>query len=118
MTSKFQQSMEVVRQRLAANLDAGLLAAGMVLQAESQKLCPVKTGNLRASATTRKSAGSTDTEIIYTVGYEAVSYAIYVHEMPGPFKVGQPKFLEQPARQMANTLGQYLQMSGSGIRTK
>lgn len=41
-----------------------------------------------------------------TVGYTA-SYAIYVHERVDlKFKVGQAKFLEEPARNLASTLAQ------------
>jgi hypothetical protein len=118
MTTKFQKALKVVQDRLAKDLDNGLLTAGMVLQAESQSLCPVKTGNLKNSATTRKHESSTDDRIVYVVGYEAVEYAIYVHEMDGPFKVGQPKFLEQPARQMASELGSYIQITGSAVKQR
>ncbi len=41
------------RMREGATLDVALLEAGMKLQAESQKLVPVDTGNLRASAFTK-----------------------------------------------------------------
>jgi len=58
-----EQPFRVLRltlyQMIVAGVKKGLgiaqsmLLAGMRLQAESQKLCPVKTGNLRASAFTR-----------------------------------------------------------------
>lgn len=122
----------------------GLLKAGLLLQRESQKLCPVDTGALRASAYTKlngqlvtvpdekgsdspqgllggaiakvkgilsrlfgkkklgksaglpKVTGMVDLEVGYTM-----AYAVYVHEGVGKrFRVGQAKFLEQPAREL------------------
>lgn len=52
----------------------GLVRGGQLLQALSQEICPVQTGNLRASAFTRKIK---PTEVI--VGYTA-DYAVFVHE--------------------------------------
>lgn len=37
------------------SLEQALLIAGLFLQAASQKICPIDTGNLKASAFTRKS---------------------------------------------------------------
>jgi len=108
MTAKFQQSLAVVKQRLEANLEEGLLVAANVLQAEAQKLCPVDTGALRASAFTRRDSTPTSNRIQYTVGFTQF-YGIYVHEMQGPFKVGQPKFLEEPARQLIKEMGGLIQ---------
>ena len=40
------------------------------------------------------------------VGYFGVDYAVYVHEnLQAKHPVGQAKFLEQPAREMASELG-------------
>lgn len=44
-----------------ASLEDGLLLAGLRIQRESQKLVPIDTGNLRASAFTRKESGNTVT---------------------------------------------------------
>ncbi len=74
-----------------------LLAACLFLQAESQKLCPVKTGALRNSAGSR----------VDGFGFDAVGkvfyrqkYALWVHEnLDAHHTVGQAKFLEQPARE-------------------
>lgn len=93
----------------------GLIAAGMFLQAESQRQVPVEYGILRASAYTRpiKTRGSTTV----VVGYGA-KYALFVHEAPGvlrgkrrygkradgrprkghywdPQGIAEPKFLER-----------------------
>jgi hypothetical protein len=69
----------------------GLLEAGFLVQRASQKLVPIDTGNLRASAYTRKAQGG---ELAVEVGYEA-AYAVYVHEiLDAAHTVGQAKFLE------------------------
>ena len=52
----------------------GLFAAGLIVQAESQRRTPVDQGNLKASAYTRK-FGNVGVEIGYTA-----HYAPYVHE--------------------------------------
>lgn len=56
--------------------EENLIDAGQFLQTESQKICPVQTGVLHASAFTRKAGKN---HII--VGYLAL-YAAYVHENP------------------------------------
>lgn len=69
----------------------GLLAAGLIIQRESQRLVPIKTGNLRASAYTRKSPNNPK---VVEVGYGA-AYALYVHEnLEAHHTVGEAKFLE------------------------
>ena len=54
----------------------GLLAAGLILQRDSQEHVPVEHGFLRASAYTRKSPLS---KRVVEVGFSS-KYAIYVHE--------------------------------------
>jgi len=77
----------------------GLKKAGLLLQRESQTLCPVLTGNLRNSAFTRVGKSLTHGDIVF-VGYTA-EYAIFVHENTGAYHhVGQAKFLEAPARRL------------------
>jgi hypothetical protein len=51
---KASEIAEVVRETVQAtgSLEAGLLVGGMRLQRESQKLCPVRTGDLKGSAFT------------------------------------------------------------------
>lgn len=48
--------VEIVKQAVknGATLQQGLFMAGLRLQRESQRICPIDTGNLRASAYTRK----------------------------------------------------------------
>lgn len=75
-----------------------LLSAGLYLQGESQKLCPVKTGALRNSARTR--AEGTGKNTVVTISYSQ-SYAIFVHENLDAYHPhGQAKFLEEPARRL------------------
>lgn len=106
MTKKFTQAMAVVKARLAQNLEEGIALAAMALQAESQKLCPVDTGALRASAFSRKEG--TPDQVVWKVGYTQY-YAVYVHEGTHMnFKVGQAKFLEEPARLLADELGEIM----------
>jgi hypothetical protein len=104
MTKRFEQSLLKVKERLAENLETGIQVAALTLQAEAQALCPVDTGALRASAFTRRDNQNDPDMIQYTIGFTQF-YGIYVHEMPGPFKVGQPKFLEEPARKMIREFG-------------
>lgn len=74
----------------------GLLAGGLFLQGESQRLVPVATGNLKGSAFTRKKP---DDAKAVEVGYNA-AYAIYVHEnLEAHHPNGQAKYLETPMRQ-------------------
>jgi hypothetical protein len=86
-----------IRSKHEKGLERGLVKCGLLLQRTSQKIVPVDTGNLRASAFTRKEPIAS--QIIVTVGYTA-SYAIYVHEiLTNRHKPGkQAKFLEWPAR--------------------
>lgn len=69
----------------------GLLAAGLIIQAEAQGMTPVDTGNLKDSAFTRKAP---ENEFAVEIGFSA-AYAIYVHEdLDAYHEVGQAKFLE------------------------
>lgn len=103
---------------MAMGCSRGLRLAGLKLQRESQRLVPVNFGVLKASAFTRSSGAGFDTVVI--VGYTA-RYALYVHELVqmklkgqprpkgrgkywDPQGRGQAKFLEEPARRMANEL--------------
>lgn len=107
--------------RLASGLNRGLRLAGLALQRESQILAPVEFGLMRASAYTRAEGSGWKTEVF--VGYTS-RYALYVHEqvamklkglprVPNPPHKGnywdpqsraQAKFLEAPARTMADAL--------------
>lgn len=69
----------------------GLLAGGLIIQREAQIRTPVRYGNLRASAYTRKAP---DNPEAVEVGFTA-SYALYVHEnLEAHHTVGEAKFLE------------------------
>lgn len=73
---------------------AGLLAAGLIIQARAQELVPVDTGNLKGSAFTRKAPE--DDKVVET-GFGA-AYAVYVHEdLEAYHDNGQAKYLEQAA---------------------
>lgn len=114
--------------------ERGVKKAGLMLQRESQKLVPVETGNLKASAFTRAVGKGWNTQV--RVGYTA-HYAVYVHEnreiwppgmrlkglprgaskrgSPGfrgrywdPQNRAQPKFLEQPAMALKPILKQII----------
>jgi hypothetical protein len=73
---------------LGARFAMGLKAAGLLLQSASQKLAPVDTGNLKASAFTRaKGVGiATTVQIGYTAGY-----ALFVHELVQMKLKGKPR---------------------------
>lgn len=93
-------------ERIESATMGGLLAGGLIVQAQAQRWTPVERGNLRASAYTRKDPmGRLQVE----VGYEA-AYALFVHEnlemklkgRPRPSGLGvywgpkgRAKFLEQ-----------------------
>lgn len=109
--------------QIGAGVNRGLRLAGLRLQKESQELVPVDFGVLKASAFTRAEGSGYSTKVI--VGYTA-AYAIYVHEnvemkwkgrpRQAPHKGrywdpqgrGQSKFLEEPARRLANTMRQII----------
>lgn len=119
----------------------GLKKAGGWLQAESQQIVPVWTGNLRGSAFTR-SLGTLFKPVV-EVGYEA-AYAIYVHENPNAahgaefntkhatkiaanpghkyyFNRGanqQYKFLERPFREGQATIQRIIRMEIEKVRFK
>ena len=93
---------------------AGLLAAGLTVQGESQKRVPVEYGNMRAGAYTQKAQ---DDENYVEVGYQA-AYAPFVHEnmemklkgQPRPsglgtyWNPGGPKFLESAVRDLTKKI--------------
>jgi len=103
-------------ERLKEGYVRGLKRAGLLLQRESQKIVPVDTGNLKASAFTRLEGSGWKAAAI--VGYTAI-YAVWVHEAVGmrlkgiprqgeghggrywdPQGRAQAKFLEVPFRQL------------------
>lgn len=93
MLRRFNREVQQIKGRTRQ----GMRAAALLVRRESQKICPVDTGNLRGSAYTevydnlRKGPGA-------EIGYTAY-YAPYVHEMPEDFNFKRPgsgpKFLER-----------------------
>lgn len=63
--------------QIERNAQTGMKRAGLFIQRESQRIVPVQTGNLRASAFTRALGQGANFSVV--VGYTA-SYAIFVHE--------------------------------------
>ena len=107
------KNMKLQQVALGLRVAAGLKVAGLFLQGASQKLVPVDTGNLKASAFTRSTGTGFATSV--GVGYTA-AYALFVHELVKMRLKGQPrttkgsywdpqgraqaKFLEEPARKL------------------
>lgn len=92
------ENMRKAKKEKIKGLVVGLKRGGLFLQRESQKVVPVDTGKLRASAYTR--AEGLGLQTVVRVGYTA-EYAIYVHEnLNARHKPGKiAKFLEKPARE-------------------
>lgn len=65
---------------------AGLLAAGLIVQAEAQKRTPREYGNLAASADTQPVGNGLTVKIIFSA-----EYALYVHENMERKLAGQPR---------------------------
>lgn len=85
--------------KIEGRTTAGLLAAGLKVQAEAQRRTPVDTGNLRASAYTRRAQ---DDATKVEVGF-AAAYALPVHEnLEAHHPVGQAKFLESALVDLAD----------------
>ncbi len=113
-----RQSLLLLRfagKKIADGVEVGIIKAALLLQRESQRLVPVETGNLKASAFTSVEGTGFSTKA--TVGFTA-AYALYVHEAVGmvlkgvrrpsglgkywdPQPPAQAKFLEEPSRRMA-----------------
>lgn len=84
---------------------AGLLEAGLKVQAVAQQRTPVDTSNLKNSAYTRK-----DGHLRVIVGYSA-AYAVYVHEdLEARHSIGQAKFLESALRDNREAIRKILEM--------
>lgn len=103
----YKRVLNEVVKKYRTSLSAGLYASGLALQTDAQKRSPVDTGALRASAETRRTLRGVD-KVVVSVGFSA-RYALYVHENVGAnFKVGQAKFLEEPARLMETKIGEFV----------
>ena len=71
---------------------SGLREAALIVRGDSQKMTPVDTGNLKASAFTEVFSSSKGPSAV--IGYTA-SYAPFVHERNLNYRTGQWKFLEE-----------------------
>lgn len=93
--------------------EEGLFAAGLFVQGESQKITPVKLGELHNRAFTKPNG-----PMRVSVGYTA-EYAAFVHEMPATFnftKIGTgPKFLEKAVK---NNIPQILKIIAARAKIK
>ena len=90
----------ILRRRQGAR--RGVMKAGLLVQAESQKRTPVDTGNLWASADTIPIG--TDERPIARVLYGA-SYALFVHEdVTKHHPVGQDHFLSSAATDLKDDI--------------
>lgn len=115
-------NIDKVKAQFGSGFKKGLTRAALHLQSASQKLTPVDTGNLRASAFTRVTGSGMAAKA--TVGYTAF-YALFVHELvemklkgqprPGgrghfwdPQGKAQAKFLETPMRTEKDKLRQLI----------
>lgn len=76
--AKLKSKLVLQSRTMNQRLSIGLERCGLLIQRESMKLCPVDTGNLRASAFTRVRYRNTPA-VEVRVGYTA-AYALYVHE--------------------------------------
>lgn len=65
---------------------AGLMAAGLMVQAEAQKRTPREYGNLAGSADTVPASGGLSVKVIF-----GAEYALYVHENMERKLAGQPR---------------------------
>jgi hypothetical protein len=82
--------------RIEKRSKEGLLAAGLMIQAEAQKMTPVDDGFLKASAYTRRTP---ENKSIVEIGFSQ-NYALYVHEdLEAHHTVGEAKFLEKAIRE-------------------
>ena len=90
--------------KFAEAAEAGCADWGEDVMYFSKRLCPVDTGELRASGYVETYSGQSNTWIEVVLGYPK-DYAIYVHEnMEAHHEVGQAKFLETPMLLKSNEL--------------
>jgi hypothetical protein len=106
--NRFTKAMVARAKRYPKATERGLLYAGYALQADSQRLVPVDTGQLKRSASTDIAKPKLGETAAVEVSY-STDYAIFVHERTDiphytPAEA-QAKFLEQPAREK---VGQYI----------
>ena len=94
---KVEKNMNRAIKQLGKDIERGLDAAALFIQAETRKRTPVVTGNLKGSIYTAK--GKTIRGFPVAEVGSTASYATAVHENLQPkerkSKVGGPKFLER-----------------------
>ncbi len=129
----FRINLAKVYAQIGRNTALGLDAAGRFLEADANKRVPIEFGPLRASSYSVGNGGSFDRKIY--VGFSA-KYALWVHEAVGmkllgqkrrrrgggpppigrywdPQPQAQPKFLEQPARELSPEMARIIQSFAS-----
>ncbi len=100
--SGLRAALDAAARKTADGVERGVVKAALVLQRESQLRVPVDTGALRNSAFTRKEGSGVNTAAV--VGYTQ-AYAVVVHEdLEAHHPVGEAKYLERPARELAPEL--------------
>lgn len=104
----FSNSVNKAKVKHGHAVENGIRAMALFVQAESQKLCPVDTTNLRTSASTRVSPEegggfATEARVVYTA-----SYAIYVHEIVENYHKPptSAKFLERVLKERQKEINQ------------
>ena len=106
--SKFKPEQAIATIRDAAS--AGLYQFAEAVMTESKELCPVDTGNLRATGHVQQPRIENG-DIVVTLGYggPAASYAVIVHEdLAAKHTVGQAKYLELPVIQNTPKLAPFV----------
>lgn len=99
--TEVQQSMAKYARDAERKFEKSLIAAGLIIQAEAQVRTPVDTGLLRNSARTRNKGSNFNTEV--TVSFNT-AYAVYVHEIDMPHRIGEAFFLEQAVKAKTSTI--------------
>ena len=104
---KLTAALDLRRMKTVAGFRQGLMKAGLFLQRESQKIVPIKTSFLKASANTRMEGHGAKS--VVTVSY-STEYAIYVHEdLEARHKPGKSaKFLEKPLHEKQNLMAEII----------
>jgi HK97 gp10 family phage protein len=101
------RAMQQAQSRAYAAAQAALDQAGEHVLADAQTLAPVRTGALKASATTEP-AGRVGDTVLKLIGFNT-SYAAAVHERLGVrHSQGQAKFLETAMRRSAPKVMQFI----------
>lgn len=99
--TEVQQSMSRYSSDAGRKFEKTLLAAGLIIQGEAQERTPVDTGLLRNSARTRQKGSSFNTEVLVSFN---TAYAVFVHEIDMPHKIGEAFFLEAAVKAKQNTI--------------